>query len=260
MQKIARRKFCESAIMAFPLLSLYAKDRDARSDPSDPVSDALTDEIIRITAEGAQNGFKAEHFRRYAGVIRALDAHLEGNGTNRELNSRLEEDDSYKMNPALGAQITLKYWKKKGVYLNEGDLTARLTMNRTAYMETKMAIKKQGGVRVVHQAIADAFERKAKEFETVAFRGGPVMHNGHIAIRGLDFSRQPEFMNVQYDFRMYVGLNLDCLCKAMVIEGEMLMIACLLCPGCQALCIPAGILLATEKLMEAFGMCVPTGC
>jgi hypothetical protein len=138
-------------------------------------------------------------------------------------------------------------------------LTALLTMDSKAYKNAKTAIKKQGGVRVVHRRMVEAFERKAKEVETVAFRGGPAMRNGRIAVHGLEAARRPEFMAVQYDYGMSTG-SLDCLCKAMVVEGELLMILCLLWPGCQALCIPAGILIAMEKLMEAFGMCSPTRC
>jgi hypothetical protein len=189
-----------------------------------------------------------------------FDAHLEDKGTNRELNGKLDDEDLYKMNPALGARITVEFWQKKGIHFNENEIAARLSMDAATYRETKKAIKAQGGVRAVHKAIAHALERKAKEFETVAFRGGPAIRNGRIAVADRGAFRQPEFMPVQYDYAWLYRSDMDCLCKAMVTEGVILTIACLTCPVCQPVCVPAAIMLAMEKLFESFGWCVPSRC
>jgi len=260
MQKIARRMFCGAAIAAFPLLRSYSRGADFQDDSPDFVLDTLADEIARITADGAENGFRAEHFRRYAGVIRTFDAHLEDKGTNGEVNKKLDEDDAHRMDPAAAARVIAEYWKKKGLVFNEDDLTASLTIDSRAYGETKRAIKRQGGVRMIHKAVAEVFERKAKEAENAAFRGGPAKHNGRIFVGNPGASRQPEFMAVQFDYTYMNGTSVDCLCKAMVTEGVLLTMACLLCPGCQALCVPAGIMLAIEKLMEAMATCMPQRC
>jgi hypothetical protein len=260
MEKIARRNFCAAALVAFPLLRLHAQESEVPYETSDSVLEALADEIILVTADGAERGFKAEHFRRYAGIVRTFDAHLEDKGTNRDLNERLDDEDFYKVNPALTAKITVEYWRKKGIYFNENEFAARLAMDPTSYRETKKAIRKQGGIRAVHKAIAVALDRKAKDYETVALRGGPAIRNGRIAVGEPGTFRQPEFMAAQYDMAWLYGAQMDCLCKAMVTEGVILTIACLTCPGCQAVCVPAGIMLAMEKLFESFGWCVPSRC
>ena len=260
MEKIARRKFCGAAIVAFPLLRLHAQENEVPYDQSDLVLEALADEIVRITADGAGAGFKAEHFRRYAGIVRTFDAHLENKGTNRELNNRLDDEDLYKVDPASTARVTVEYWQKKGIHFNENEFAARLALDPTTYRETKRAIKKQGGVRAVHKAIADALERKAKEYETVAFKGGNAIRNGRIDVGKPGAFRQPEFVAAQYFPPWLSGAQMDCLCKAMVTEGVLLTIVCVVCPVCQAVCIPAAVLLAIEKLIESFGWCTPSSC
>jgi len=227
-------------------------------DSSDPVLDSLADEITQVAADGAQNGFKAEHFRRCAGIVRMFDARLEEKGTNREFNSKLEDDDYYKLNPPLAAQNAADYWSKHGVYLNKNDLAAQLTMDSTAYREMKKSIKRQGGIRVLHASIADALERKAKEYETVAFKGGAVIQNNRVVFLSPDRPRA-QFMTVQYESMLYFGSsNLDCLCRAMTVEGALLAIACL--AGCAPCCAPAAFILALEKLMEGLNLCQPGRC
>ncbi len=259
MEEMARRRFCGTALLALPLLCLRAKcSEDLLSDRPDAVIDALADEVTRIAAEGAQNGFKAEHFRRCAGVIRTFDARLEEKGTNRDLNSRLDDDDYYKLNPTFTAQKTVEYWDKHGIYLNKDDLIARLTMNPTAYREMKKNIKRMGGVRVLHANIADALERKAKEYEAAALKGAAVIRNGRVAFHSFGRSPVAEFMPVQYDFMALANSNLDCLCRAMVVEGSLLSLACLV--GCVECCIPGVFLLAMEKFIEGIGVCNPSAC
>jgi hypothetical protein len=260
MEIIARRSFCTAALAAFPLLRLHAQEDEVPDETGDSVLDALADEIILVTADGAGRGFKSEHFRRYAGIVRTFDAHLQDKGTNRELNKRLDDEDLYRMNPASAARMTVEYWREKGIHFNENEFAARLAIDPATYRETKRAIKRQGGVRAVHKAIASALDRKAKEYETVAFKGGPAIRNGRIDLSEPGAFRQPEFMAAQYDMGWLYGAQMDCLCKAMVTEGVILTIACLTCPGCQAACVPAGIMLAMEKLFESFGWCVPSRC
>ena len=116
MEKIARRMFCGTAMMAFPLLRLHAGTGEDVPSLADAVIDILADQISGITADGAQNGFKAEHFRRYAGLVRTFDAYLEQKGTNRQFNDRLDDDDFYRVNPAFTAQITAHYWQKHAIH------------------------------------------------------------------------------------------------------------------------------------------------
>lgn len=262
MKRFTRKMFCGAVLLAFPILGLHARDKaaDVIDRQPDSVMDALADEMIRITSDGTRNGIKAEHFRRLAGLVRTFDAHLEENGTNRELDSRLEEDDAFRLNPAQTARVTADYWKTKGVHFDESDLMARLSMESRTYLETKLAIKRRGGVRALHRAIAEAFEQKARELEALAFRDGPSVRRDPVALRGLGIFPRQEFTRAQYDYSDLIGVNVDCLCKAMVTEGQLLTFACLMIPGCEALCVPAAVLLGLEKLMEAYGMCVPSRC
>jgi len=239
------------AVLAFPLLRLRSEGGENLFNQSDPVLDTLADEIARIAADGAQSGFKAEHFRRSAAVMRTLDAWLEEKGAARELNRRLEDDDYGKLNPCLLAQETADYWQAHGVYLSKDDLTARLSMDPMAYREMKAVIKKQGGVHALHSAIAAALERRAKEYETAAFKGRVAFP----APRKIGAT----FTTVQFPGLLAFGSNFDCLCRAMVAEGVLLAVVCgaALCPPC---CAPAVVIIVTENLFESMGLCNPNQC
>jgi hypothetical protein len=260
MEKTTRRMFCGTAIMAAPALTLLAKDREIEggfSDSSDPIFDALAGEFTRVTTDGAQFGFKSEHFRRYAGFMRILDAHMEGKGLNRELNKSMDEDDFHRLDPVRAAKSTVEYWRKHNVEMREDELTERLMVDWRSYSEIKKAIKKQGGVHALNVKVAELFERKAKEYETSSFRGGPVIREGRVS-----FPRQsdrPLFMKAQYEWlgTIVLGVDIDCLCKAMVTVGSLFS---LLCIGFPVACIPAAIFLAIEKLMEGFDFCDPHKC
>jgi hypothetical protein len=259
MEKIARRWFCGTAILAFPLLCARDKGTEDPFDQSDPILDTLADEITRIAADGAQNGFRAEHFRRCSGVVRILDARLEEKGTNRDLNRRLDDDDFYRLNPSIGAQMTVDFWNRHGIILNKSDLASRLTMDSTAYRQMKKNIKKLGGVRVLHASIADALERKAKEIATASFEGGAVIRNGRVTLPSSNIPRE-RYMTIQFDFDVnaLIGSNPDCLCRAMTVEGALLSIACL--AGCAPCCVPGAFFLALEKFLEGVGVCDPSRC
>jgi hypothetical protein len=258
MGKIDRRKFCGTAILASPLLCLRAKGGEDLLDQTDAVLDVLADEIARIAADGAQNGFKAEHLRRCAGVMRTFNARMEEKGTNRELNSRLDDDDFYRLDPPLMAQKAADYWDRHGIRLNKDDLMAQLRMHPTVYREMKKSIKKLGGVRALHASVANALERKAKEYETVAFRGGATVRNGRITFNASGRTCSAAFIPAQLDLSMYVGMNLDCLCRAMVVEGALLALICL--AGCVPCCAQGAFLLAMEKLLEGLNLCNPSKC
>lgn len=260
MRNIARWMLCGAVLCFFPPSEPKAQDGEVLQSRPVSVMDAMAEDMIRITSDGVQNGFKAEHFRRYAALVRTLDAHLEESGTNRELENRLSEDDAAKLNPALFARITAEYWKKKGIQFDEQELKARLSMNGKSYLETKAAIKRMGGVRALHKAVADALEQKAKDIEAAVSQAVPALHRSRPVVGGRVLDIRPEFLPAQYDLSYLVGLNVDCLCKAMVTEGVILSIACATCPVCQAACAPAAVLLALEKLMEAYGICDPNRC
>ncbi len=258
MEKIARRAFCGTAFMAFPLLNLIAGDDDIRGGEADSVLDVLADEISRITADGARDGFRGEHFRRYAGILRAFDAHLEDNGTNREVNRKFGEEGILPYDAADIARTTAEYWERKGIHFDADDLTSQFGMDPVAFHEIRRAVKRQGGVRTIHRLAAEAFERKAKEVRTAALRGRPAMHNGRIIFARYAASRPPEFMQVQYDFSMMVGSNLDCLCAAMKVEIGVLALLCAC--GVAPACVPAGVMGGMLAVMEGLGMCNASRC
>jgi hypothetical protein len=289
MEDTTRRKFCGMAILALPALAVLAKakaiDIDDSPDSADPIFNSLADEFTRITVDGAQNGFKSEHFRRYAGFMRVFDAQMENKAINKETDKKLDEDDFYKLNPFRSARSISDFWRRRKIEIREDELIERLTMDWKTYREWKKAIKKQGGVRALHARVAEAFEKKAKEYETSALRKGPFIQQGRI-----EFPRQEEqaaFVKAQYedpdrlltefifdglilplpgigaiyDIARSVPLNInyDCLCRAMVVEGSVLSLTCLT-GFCLPCCTPAATLLAVEKLMEGLGMCSPTKC
>ncbi len=189
--------FCETALMAFPALTLVAKGNESGIenpyDSTDSIMDDLADELVRVTADGAQNGFKSEHFRRYAGFMRMLDAQMESRGTNKEANKRLDDDDFHRLNPIKSARFISEYWRKRNLDFREDEL---LTIDWKSYLEGKKEIKKMGGVRALNSRVALLFEFKAQQYETAAFYGGPYIRQGRIA-----FPRQPEkplFVNAQF--------------------------------------------------------------
>ena len=281
MEKIARRMFCGTAMMAFPLLRLHAGAGEDVPLPADAVIDILADQITGITADGAQNGFKAEHFRRYAGLVRTFDAYLEQKGTNREFNDRLDDDDFYRVNPAFTAQVTAQYWQKHAIHFDENALAAQLTIGAAEYRELKRAIKRRGGVQTLHKAVAAAFDLKAKECEDKVIKIGATFGNPlRLPHRGK--LPQPRFMPAQFqippdpsgamppDLAGIVppdlaavlasyGSSLDCLCKALLVEGSVLALFC-----AMAVCVPccpiAAIAIALKNLLEAFHMCDANNC
>jgi hypothetical protein len=282
MEKTTRRIFCSTAILAAPALTLLAQNKEignALPDSPDPFFDALMDEFVRVTAEGAQNGFRAEQYRRYAAFMRMLDAQMEGKGINKELDKRLDEDDYYRLNPAKMAKTTVEYWRKRNLDFREDELTARLTMDGGSYLQIKKAIKKQGGVRVLHAKVAELFERKAKEYELSVYHGGPQFHQGRISFPK---QREHSFVRAQFDgmygigdfgfdpsdleldaggwlSRRIAGLNLDCFCRALVVESAVISLLCIF--TCFPLfCTAAATIMAVERLMEDMGMCNPGRC
>jgi len=262
MNKIGRRMFCGSALMAFPLLALRGQDLEIAPPQTDLLIDTLADEITRITADGARKGFRAEHFRRYASVVRSFGAHMEVKGVNRELNRRLEEDDFGTLDPAAASRITVDYWARKGLSFNAEELTRQISMPRQHYLEIKSAIKKQGGVRWLYKAAADAFERKAKDYESMVYRGGPKLQKGAIFVPGSKDSCATGFAVAQYDIDLgiFVGANIDCLCQALIATGALLTIMCLTIVGAQELCAIGAFLVALANLMQSLGMCDADRC
>jgi hypothetical protein len=256
MDSMARRTFCGTALMTLPLLKLSAGARSVREDSPSPIIDGLADEVSRITAEGARNGFRGEHFRRYAGVMRTLDAVLEDKGINREVDKHLDADDYNKLDPARAAHIVVDYWNKHGISFNEGDLATSLAIDATSYREIKKAIKRQGGIRPLHGYAADAFDRKAKEYGTVSFKGGPLFRDNRLV---LPHPREAEFIPAQWEFvGLTFGADVNCLCKAMLTEGYILIILGFFSGG--VLDTIGSLLIAIANLMMIFGVCNPAMC
>ncbi|NLT66991.1 MAG: hypothetical protein GXX84_10350 [Acidobacteria bacterium] len=262
MEKLARRTFCGTALLGFPLLYLQAKEIGGLlegSKGSDPIMESISQEFYRITADGAANGYRPEHFRRYAGIIKTFDAHMEATGINREFDQRLDDNDHHRMNPHRTARDTVRYWETRGIYLNQDDLAGGLVMDPITYRRMKKAIRKQGGIRNLHDKIAAALEQKAKECEKTALKGGAVIRNGRL---GFPTLRQPEFVNAQLPFDLsmsaLLGTNMHCLCKAMLVEGALLAVVCAV--GIVPVCAPAAALLVVERLLESFNFCDPGKC
>jgi hypothetical protein len=262
MEKTTRRIFCSTAVLAVPALPLLAKENsvgsDSFSNSSDPIFDALTEEFNRVTADGAQNGFKAEHFRRYAEFMRIFNAHMESKGYNKEFNKKLDEDDFYKLDPVRTAKSVAEFWRKHNVEMREDELTEQLAIDWKSYMEFKKSIRKNGGIQTLYLKVAEAFERKAKEYETSSLRGSPVFHQGKVLFPVQN--GQPHLLNAQFGWLldMIVGFDMDCFCKALIATAALCGIICVF--GCPALCIPAALLLALEKIMEGMYLCNPDKC
>jgi hypothetical protein len=266
MEKIHRRSFCAASLLAFPVVKLFAEDNNAGnicSEP-DPIMDALADEFTRTTLDGARNGFGAVHFRQYAGQVRIFNAHLNAKGTVGRLNRMLDEDNYNLVDPDRAASIATEYWKKRGIVLNEGNLSAQLSSDAESYGLVKNDIKRRGGVQALHERIAEAFERKAEEYSTAVYRGRLAIRNGVIVLPAAVSSSptlvgQAQFINTQFDIHAFIGADIDCLCKAMLVEGAALSILCalIICPPC---CVSAAFLLGMAIIMEQMGMCKPSEC
>jgi hypothetical protein len=263
MEKTTRRTFCGTALVALPLLSIRAGAGadDYFAESSDFILDSLADEFTRIAADGAEHGFKAEHFRRCAGLIRIYDGRLEEKGLNRDLDLRLDDDDFHKLNQRQAAKRTVEYWKKHGMYFDEEDFKRKLTMSPHEYQDIKKKIKKAGGFRKVHAAIAESLERKAAENTALDIKGTATFQKGRVVFPMSRKTDRADFTQAQWELVLpqVFGLpNLDCLCRAMVLEGALLALACL--AGIAPCCIPSTFLIALEKLLEGMGLCIPSRC
>lgn len=265
MQQLARRSFCGTALIALPALCLNAKNGavplEHVGEESDAIIDSLTDEIARIAAEGAKSGFRAEHLRRCANIVRVFDARIAEKGTLREADRRLSENDHHKHNPAVAARNATAYCRKHGIQLNEDDLRTRLAVDSSSYRDTKLQIRKMGGLATFHAAIADALERQATEQAGAVIKGNAILRNGIVTFPSARL-REAGFVNAQYDINpnVMIGMSgqLDCLCKALMVESAILAILCFtVCPPC---CAAAGILAALERLLTAFGACQASSC
>ena len=251
--------------MAIPLVCLNAKFGENPSGQSDAVIDSLADEISQITKDGIQHGFKGEHLRRYAGVVRTFDAYLEEKGTNKGFDDRLDMDDYSQLNPAHTARITTQYWQKRAINFDEDELAAQLAITPEEYREMKRAIKKRGGIRALNKEASDLFERKAKEFDANANKDGADFKKGAFRFPFRPQSSRSNFVQVQ-DFPdpsqlmiMATGSSMDCLCKALLVAGCMLAIAFegVICAQC---CVVAALMIGMENLLEAFGACNASRC
>ena len=155
--------------------------------------------------------------------------------------------------------MTLEYWKKHGVLINESNLRNQIAVDVNSYRSMKRVIKKGGGVRVLHGKVAEALERKARESETAVLRNGPVIRNGRVTFPAAgNTAYQIKPASAQYDIHSFIGIDLDCLCKAMAVEGSILALLCVL--GCVPCCAPSAVLLALETLMDSTGICDPDLC
>lgn len=267
MQKVNRRYFCGASLLALPVMRAFAGGMDDADSAgtSDPVMDALADEFASVTEDGARRGFGAEHFRRYAAQVRIFDACLEEKGTNARINRKLDDDDYYLLDPEGAAGMTRDYWKQYGILFDESYLMQLTAIDADSYRAAKKAIKKQGGVRKIHQSIAAVFERKAEEYASKEFRSGLTFRDGFLRLpahpgsaTGGDFAKAQYEVEGMPDFNAFIGASPDCLCKAMSVEGALLSILC--ATVCQPCCVPAAILLALVTLMEDMGECHADRC
>jgi hypothetical protein len=273
MEKMNRRGFCGASLMALPLMKVFAEENGINTllSETNPVLDTLADEFTRTTLDGVQNGFRAHHFRQYAAQVRIFNACLDAEGVNNTLDGKLDEEDYYLLNPDNTVQFTVEYWKKHGVLINEDDLAYRMAIDENSYKMTKKAIKKMGGVRKLNERIALAFERRAEKYTSTAYHSGLTINNGSVKFPVLSGHEcKTGFRNVQYedfedledlqnmDPHLFIGLDLDCLCKAMITEGALLTIGCV--TVCQPCCVPAGILLGIATLMEQLDLCDSDKC
>lgn len=267
MHRMNRRYFCGTSLLALPLMKAFAGgDGGCCSDtPPDPVLDALADDFARTTIDAERGGFGAEHFRRYALQVRLLDAHLEGSGINRRMNRKLNEDDFLSPDPEATVRMARDYWRRRGILFDEAELARLAAVDARSCQKVRGAIRRQGGVRSVHAAVAAAFERAAEECGAPGLRGGLTVQDGFLVLsRSSAKAPGAAAVPVQFDISDFVdpgmlaGKNLDCLCSAVLFEGTILSVLCAsVCPPC---CIPAVIMLAFVTLMRGLGYCDPDRC
>ena len=264
MEKVSRRVFCGTSFLAYPLMNVFAKQKKnaACTDTSiseDPIMDVLAKQFAETTYDGARKGFGSEHFRQYAGYVRIYDAQLYALGTDKKFDENMEEDDYHLLDPDNTVRMTADFWKKHGVLLNENNLRGQVSFDRDSYRQIKKTIKKMGGIRALHGSLAEAFERKAEEAEQSVFRGGPIVRNGKVIFPAdgnpVHWIKPAEIV---FDVHSFIGIDLDCLCKAMAVEGAVLALICVV--GCVPCCTASAVMLALEILMNTMGGCDPELC
>jgi len=268
MQKMNRRNFCGTSLLALPLANVLVGETRAGDLPveTDPVMDALAEEFAETTMDGARAGFGAAHFHRYAGQVRIFNACMEERGTNRRINRKLGEDDYYLFDPEKMVSITRDYWQRHGIILNEGDLVELSALDLHSYKSVKKSLKKQGGVQQFHERIAELFERKAEEHASGDLKSGLTLRNGFLKFPGFKAQKnRVRFKNTDYeelsdfvDPGLLAGMDVDCLCKAMTVEGAVLSVMCV--TVCQPCCVPAAMMVAFVTLMESFDYCDASQC
>ena len=267
MEKMNRRSFCGASLMTLPLMSVFAEENGIGNflGETDPVLETLVDEFSRTTLDGTRNGFSAAHFRQYAGQVRFFNAYLNAKGAGTSLNKKLDENDYYLLNQGSTVRLTLEYWKKRGILFNESNLTDQLGIDEYSYGRVKRSIKKLGGIQTLNEKIAEAFENEARKYESAAYQSRLKMQQGSIRFPALH--RQgcsTDFKNVQYenfdymDPHLFIGLDPNCLCKAMITEAALLSIGCV--TVCQPCCVPAALMLAFATLMEELDFCDTDKC
>jgi len=267
MEQMDRRSFCGASLMTLPLMNVVAIENGVGNflGETDPVLDALVDEFSRTTQDGTRNGFSAAHFRQYAGQVRIFNAHLDAKGMGKSLNKKLDDNDYYFLNPDSTVRLTLEYWKKRGILLNESDLTDQVAVDEYSYGMVKKSIKKLGGIHKLNEKIAEALERKAENYASAAYQSRLTIQDDSIRLPALHRPGcNSNFKNVQYedidilDPHLFIGLDLNCLCKAMIVEGALLSIGCV--TVCQPCCVPAAIMLGFATLMEELEFCDSDKC
>ena len=238
---------------------------DLYSDISDPVLDTLADAFTSTTMDGINGGFSSEHFYHYAGQVRILDACLEEKGTNAKMNKRLAEDDYYLLNPDGLVETTKNYWKRHGIVFEEDNLMRLASIDAQSYKAIKKAIRKLGGVQRLHEKVAAAFERKAEELTSMNLQSGLRVQGGYVrfparpntaTVHNFLFT-QLELFYLNYQ-NMFGNLDINCLCKALSVEGAALSILC--ATVCQPCCVPSAIMLALGTLLESLGYCSSDQC
>jgi hypothetical protein len=281
MKKMNRRNFCGAALLTFPMMQGFARENafDGRQESQDPLMDILVEEFARVTLDGARSGFKGEHFRQYAAQVRIFDAHLESIGTNRKLNTSLDAEDYQLLDTGQTARTMVEFWKKHGILFDETAVKDQLAIDPNSYHTVKRMIKHRGGVGNLHRRIADLFERKADELRSGDLHNGLTIDDGSVKFPRFSSgsSCKGTFLNVQYipgldgdipdsiddlpeSIRWAIAndLNIDCLCKAMKVEGAVLSLLCV--SVCQPCCVPAAVLLAIATLLESLGYCKSERC
>ncbi len=269
MKKIGFQSLCVAAAIACLLICPRLKAGENLSGRPDPAIDAFADEIAQITMDGAQHGFKAAHFRRYAATVRTLDACLEQRGVHKDFDRKLEEEGLDRIDPGLIAQVTAQYWKKRGIGFEQKDLAMQLSIDTADLRELRKAIKKAGGSRSLLKAVAYAFEKKAKDSELHAVNNPAFLREGAVRIPGRGSSFHPGFIQVQEigspdasilsDPAFTAGIRLECLCAMLLAGGVALSNACA-SGECEICCPLSALMIAMSNFLEAFHVCSANGC